>query len=72
MLYSLHSPDRAGKKGSNKMNRFEKELMLWKTKKAAQSNAQKLTSEFQQVGTPTDWVVVQKSNGWWTVERKVA
>jgi hypothetical protein len=54
------------------MNRFEKELRLWKTKKAAQSNAQKLTSEFQQVGTPTDWVVVQKSNGWWTVERKVA
>ena len=70
MLFSTY--DQIGQKGSNKMNRFEKELRLWKTKKAAQSNAKKLTSEFQQVGTPTNWVVVQKSNGWWTVERKVA
>jgi hypothetical protein len=52
---------------------FERhDLNLWKTRKAAENNAKKLTAEFTQLGNPTEWVAIQKSNGWWTVERKVA
>ena len=50
------------------MNRYERELVrAWKTRKAAESNAQKLTAEFAQVGIPQTWVAVQKSNKFWTV-----
>ena len=52
---------------------FERQdLRLWKTRKAAESNAKKLTAEFTQLGNPTEWVAIQKPNKWWTVEKAVS
>ena len=49
------------------MTAAEKELRLYKTRKAAESNAQKLTAEFAQCGISADWVAIRKANGWFTV-----
>jgi hypothetical protein len=45
---------------------------MWKTRKAAESNAKKLTDEFTQSGISTQWVAIQKPNKWWTVKKAVA
>jgi hypothetical protein len=51
---------------------FERhDLRLWKTRKAAESNAKKLNAEFRQDGQRTTWSAVPKSNGWWTVEKEI-
>lgn len=51
------------------MTRAEKELRLYKTRKAAESNAQKLTAEFAQCGIPANWIAIRKNNGWWTIAK---
>jgi hypothetical protein len=52
---------------------FERhDLRLWKTRQAAESNAKKLTAEFEQLGQSATWSAIQKSNGWWTVEKVIS
>ena len=48
------------------------DLNLWKTRKAAESNAKKLTDDFAHCGISTQWVAIQKPNKWWTVKKVVA
>jgi hypothetical protein len=45
------------------------DLSVWKTRKAAENNAQKRTAEYTLTGNPTQWVAVQKSNKWWTIQK---
>ena len=51
------------------MSTAERELRLYKTRKAAESNAQKLTAEFSQCGIPANWIAIRKANGWFTVTK---
>ena len=52
-------------------SRTERDLRLWKTRKAAENNASKITAEFSQIGQPMTWIAVQKPNGWWTIDKAV-
>jgi hypothetical protein len=52
------------------MSAYERrEFRHYKTKKAAESNAQKLTAEFKALGLNGVFVAVDKRNGYWTIAK---
>ena len=46
------------------------DLSLYKTRKAAENKARKLTAEFSQAEIVETWTATQKTNGYWTITKK--